>query len=53
MLVAVNATLITSTFDGLISEGMEQQVTDAYDEEGDFDEEWAHQHQKKYILDII
>ena len=41
MLVAVNATLITSTFDGLISEGMEQQVTDAYDEEGDFDEEWA------------
>ena len=32
MLVAVNATLITSTFDGLISDGMAQQVTDAYDE---------------------
>ena len=41
MLVAVNATLITSTFDGLISDGMAQQVTDAYDEEADFDEEWA------------
>ena len=41
MLVAVNATLITSTFDGLISDGMAQQVTDAYDEESDFDEEWA------------
>ena len=41
MLVAVNATLITSTFDGLISDGMAQQVTDAYDEEADFDDEWA------------
>ena len=41
MLVAVNATLITSTFDGLISEGMAQQVADAYDEETDFDDEWA------------
>ena len=27
MLVAVNATLITSAFDGLISDGMAQQVT--------------------------
>ena len=41
MLVAVNATLITSTFDELISDGMAQQVTDAYDEEADFDGEWA------------
>ncbi len=41
MLVAVNATLITSTFDDMISDGMAQQVADAYDEEADFDEEWA------------
>jgi hypothetical protein len=41
MLIGVNATIITSQFDGLVSDGMAQQVTDAYDEQADFDEEWA------------
>ena len=41
MLIAINSVLITSITDDLISDGMAQQVTDAYDEQSDFDEEWA------------
>ena len=39
MLIAINSVLITSITDDLISDGMAQQVTDAYDEQSDFDEE--------------
>ena len=47
MLIAINSVLITSITDDLIADGMAQQVTDAYDEESDFDEEWATSYSEK------
>jgi hypothetical protein len=40
MLVGVNATIVTSTFDGLISEGMADNVAAAYAQDELIDEDW-------------
>ena len=40
MLVGVNATIVTSTMDGLISDGMADNVADAYTQENLIDEDW-------------
>ena len=40
MLVGVNATIVTSTFDGLISEGMADNVAAAYTQEELIDDDW-------------
>ena len=53
MLIAINSVLITSITDDLISDGMAQQVTDAYDEQSDFDKNGQPQRLKRYILDTI
>jgi hypothetical protein len=40
MLVGVNATIVTSTFDGLISQGMADNVAAAYEQDVLIDEDW-------------
>ncbi len=40
MLIGVNATIVTSTFDGLISEGMADNVANAYTQEELIDDDW-------------
>ena len=40
MLVGVNATIVTSTFDGLISEGMADNVATAYTQDELIDDDW-------------
>ena len=40
MLVGVNATIVTSTFDGLISEGMADNVAAAYAQDELIDDDW-------------
>ena len=40
MLVGVNATIVTSTFDGLISEGMADNVASAYAQDELIDDDW-------------
>ena len=41
MLIGVNATIVTSTFDGLISEGMADNVAQAYTQDELIDEDWV------------
>ena len=40
MLVGVNATIVTSTMDGLISDGMAEKVANAYTEENMINDDW-------------
>ena len=40
MLIGVNATIVTSTFDGLISDGMADNVANAYTQEELIDDDW-------------
>ena len=41
MLIGVNATIVTSTFDGLISEGMADNVAQAYTQDELIDDDWV------------
>ena len=40
MLIGINATIVTSTFDGLISDGMAENVATAYTQDELIDDDW-------------
>ena len=53
MLIGVNATIVTSTFDGLISEGMADNVANAYTQEELIDDDWNESTYEKVYFGTI